>query len=214
MKKTGLIFDIDGTLWDATDVIAVSYTKTAEKAGLHINITGNDLRALFGRQMHEIGEHLFPMLPVKEAHELIDRCTVDENTALREVQPKAYPGVKETLDILSKQYPLYIVSNCAAGYPEAFMAATGTECCFSGHLCPDDTGLGKAENIRLIIQKYKLEKAFYIGDLDLDRQAAEAAGADFIHAAYGFGEVSEAILRIEDIYGLLEVIRKVENGIN
>ena len=114
----------------------------------------------------------------------------------------------------SETYPLYIVSNCAAGYPEAFMEATGTENCFSGHLCPDDTGLGKAENIRLIMQRQNLEKAYYIGDLDLDRQAAEAAGADFIHAAYGFGKAPEASFRIEDMHGLLEVMRKVESGIN
>ena len=205
MKK-GLIFDIDGTLWDATDAIAVSYNKTAERMhGLHTSITGAGLRALFGREMHEIGERIFPMLSVREAHDLIDQCTVDENVMLRELKPEPYPGVRETLRALSEEYPLYIVSNCAAGYPEAFMAVTGTEKYFSGHLCPDDTGCGKADNIRILTERENLDQAVYIGDLDLDMQAAEKAGAGFIHAAYGFGKIHAPVQKIDSITELLEL---------
>lgn len=210
----GLIFDIDGTLWDATDAIAVSYNKTAERvSGLHTSITGEDLRALFGREMHVIGESLFPMLPVKEAHDLIDQCTVDENGMLADVKPEAYPGVKETLKILSSDHSLYIISNCAAGYPEAFMEATGTGQYFSGHLCPDDTGSGKADNIRILMEREGLEKAVYIGDLDLDMQAAEKAGALFIHAAYGFGTVPESVPEIGSIKELPGLIKKMEQAL-
>ena len=209
--KTGLIFDIDGTLWDATDSIAVSYNKTAERVcGLHTEISGADLRALFGREMHEIGEHLFPQLSVQAAHDLIDRCTVDENIFLREIKPEAYPGVCDTLESLSKHFPLYIVSNCAAGYPEAFMASTGSEKYFSGHLCPDDTGCGKAENIRILMEREHLDNAVYIGDLNLDMQAAQKAGADFIHAAYGFGKIEEPVRKIDAISELLFIIKASE----
>ena len=198
--NTGLIFDIDGTLWDATDAIAISYNKTAERMyGLHTSITGADLRALFGREMHEIGERLFTGLSVQDAHDLIDQCTVDENVMLREIKPEPYPGVRETLRVLSEKFPLYIVSNCASGYPESFMEATGTESCFSGHLCPDDTGCGKADNIRLLMEKEKLDNAIYIGDLDLDMLAARKAGAGFIHAAYGFGKIAEPVQKIDSL---------------
>ena len=208
--RTGIIFDIDGTLWDATDVIAKSYEKTAEKAGLHTRITGDMLRALFGRTMHVIGESLFPELPAEERHALIARCVVEENDWLREKRPAGYPHMAEIMEILSESRPLYLVSNCGGGYPEAFMEATGTESFFSGHLCPDDTGHAKADNIRILMEREKLDRAYYVGDLDLDRIAAEEAGALFIHAAYGYGECPEASLRIADIRELPELLTGLE----
>ena len=39
----------------------------------------------------------------------------------------------------------------------------------SGHTCPGDTGLTKGDNIRLILEKYSIDRAFYLGDTTGDQ---------------------------------------------
>ena len=61
MTADGIIFDIDGTLWDSTEVIAARWNQLfageADLCGLRI--TGDDLKKLFGKLLKEIGEILF-----------------------------------------------------------------------------------------------------------------------------------------------------------
>ena len=159
--------------------------------------------------MTTIGENIFYMLSKEESHALLDKCLELQPGVLREFRPKPYPGTEDVIRELAGEYPLYIVSNCQGGYPECFMEITGLEDCFSGHLCPDDTGVGKAENIRILMEREKLDRAVYIGDLLLDRIASEEAGAGFIYAAYGFGDIQDAEYRIETIADLPETVRRM-----
>ena len=49
-----IIFDIDGTLWDSTDVVAESWNEAIwEKAGIKANLDGDKLKKLFGKTMDE-----------------------------------------------------------------------------------------------------------------------------------------------------------------
>lgn len=208
---TGLIFDVDGTLWDPTDSVAVAYNRAIrEESSLSLRVTGDDLRKQFGRPIPEIGENIFYMLPADERRQLLNECLIREPGVLRELRPGPYPGTAGVIRSLSKKYPLYIVSNCQAGYVEDFLEICGLENYFSGHLCPDDTGMEKAGNIRLIMEKKRFDRTFYIGDLPLDRQASEEAGAEFIFAAYGFGEITDAVLRIDAITGLPGLLEKLD----
>ena len=56
---------------------------------------------------------------------------------------------------------------------------------------PGRTGLTKGENIKLIIERNRLNNPVYVGDTEGDLKAARLAGIPFIYASYGFGEVSE-----------------------
>ena len=47
----------------------------------------------------------------------------------------------------------------------------------------------KGENIKNLMERNQIAHGIYIGDTDGDYQASRQAGATFIHAAYGFGEV-------------------------
>lgn len=44
--------------------------------------------------------------------------------------------------------------------------------------------------IRLLMKKHSCKSAVYIGDTDGDCKAARKADIPFVHAAYGFGEIS------------------------
>ena len=51
----GLIFDVDGTLWDSTDLVAKAWNYVLEKeTTLPADITGELLKTLFGKPMDEI----------------------------------------------------------------------------------------------------------------------------------------------------------------
>lgn len=193
MKK-GILFDMDGTLWDSSENVARSWDETVQKeaAGLR-RITTEDIQNVMGRTMKEIAGLLFPMLEEKEADALVDRCGEEENAYLRLHGGILYPGLKETLQVLAAEYPLYIVSNCQKGYIEAFLDYYGLWGFFQDIECFGNNQKGKAENIALVVRRNGLDKAVYIGDIQGDYDASIKAGVKFIHAAYGFGEIAQKV---------------------
>ena len=73
---------------------------------------------------------------------------------------------------------------------------------------PGVTGLPKAGNIRLLMERSGVAEAVMVGDTALDYEAACGANVPFIHAAYGFGQVPEAKWRIGALSELPEVAAK------
>ena len=76
------------------------------------------------------------------------------------------------------------------GYIEAFFEYYSLERYFTDYLCWGDTHKPKSETLKLIMQKNHCTSAVYVGDTQGDFDAASAAGIPFIHAAYGFGELT------------------------
>ena len=112
---------------------------------------------------------------------------------------------EETLKELNKRYPLFVVSNCQAGYIELVFEKTGLGKYFTGHLCPGDSGEAKAANIRSIAKKYQLKAPVYVGDTFGDYQACQEAGVPFVFASYGFGQVDTPDYVIEKPADLLKL---------
>ena len=112
-----IIFDVDGTLWDSTDVVADAWNQIMEKeTDMTPNLTGAVLKGLFGRLLPDIAAVIFHEYPKERQLELIDACCAKEHEALLATPAPVYPGLVDALSILSRHYPLYIVSNCQAGY--------------------------------------------------------------------------------------------------
>ena len=124
-----LIFDIDGTLWDTRSLVAAGYNRQLRQEGLERLCTDEAaLAKLFGKTMSEIADILFGEFPPAERYALMNRCMASEDRLLAEDPCQvAYPGVQETLQALSKQYPLYIVSNSQKGYPELCIQKLGLD---------------------------------------------------------------------------------------
>lgn len=99
--------------------------------------------------------------------------------------------IEETLRELQKKYKLFIVSNCKSGYIEAFLEAHQLSQYFTDFECPGGTGLLKADNIRIVMERNQLTNPIYVGDTSGDGMAAHEAGIPFIYARYGFGEATE-----------------------
>ena len=63
MKLDGLIFDLDGTLWDATDGIVQTWKIVlANHPDVKREVTPADLAANFGKPLTDIADNLFPDL--------------------------------------------------------------------------------------------------------------------------------------------------------
>ncbi len=189
MTVESLIFDIDGTLWDSRALVAEGYNIQLRKEGLdHLCTDAEKLKPLFGMTLDDLAQHLFPSIPFEQRMELIGRCTETEQWYLENNPCQiGYPGIKETLEALSKTHRLFIVSNANQGYPELCMEKLGLSHLFEGHLCFGDTGTVKGETIKTLMKRHNIKSAAYIGDTQSDGEAAALAGIPFIWASYGFG---------------------------
>ena len=205
MQYESLIFDIDGTLWDSRALVAEGYNIQLAAEGLsHLAVSAEGFRSLFGKVMTEIADAIFPSIPAPERYELMQRCMDTENRYLLENECRiGYPGVRETLEPLSKSHRLFIVSNSQNGYPELCIEKLGLESCISGHLCYGDTGTSKGQTIRTLMKQYGIESCAYIGDTQMDYEATLEAGVPFIWAAYGFGTPTGFDRKIDAITDLL-----------
>lgn len=186
-----VIFDVDGTIWDSTALVAVSWTKTCHDAGYDFDfITEERLKQEFGKVLEDIGRSMFKDLPEETAMDLLRKCCDDENEYLRKNGPEVYPGIRPLFQELKKRdIPVVIVSNCQGGYIEAMLDKTGLGPYVRGHLCPGDTGLAKAENIAIATKQFSLPDPAYVGDTLGDYTATKKAGLPFLFASYGFGDV-------------------------
>lgn len=207
MRYESLIFDIDGTLWDSRALVAEGYNLQLRREGLeHLQVDAETLKPLFGRVMTEIADVLFSSIPRERRYDLMARCMDTENRYLRE-NPCAigYPGVRETVAELAKNYRLFIVSNSQCGYPELCIEKLGLTPYIEGHLCFGDTGTGKGKTIQTLMECYQTGTCAYIGDTQGDYEATLEAGIPFLWAAYGFGVpagYSEKIEKFEDLLTL------------
>lgn len=199
-----IIFDVDGTLWDSTEIVSRAWNDAiTQETKLSITFTPDKLKSLFGRTLPDIAEIIFPQYSKKQQLELIELCCEKEHEYIKKYPPTTYPGLEDTLRHLSSAYPLFIVSNCEAGYIEAFLEVTGLSSYFKDHLCPGDTGNAKASNIKEIINRNNLKAPVYVGDTSGDYHATLEAGIPFVFASYGFGEVKEANKTITQLSDLV-----------
>lgn len=208
IETDGIIFDLDGTLWNSTDVIIKAWEKTIDDyKEVREPISKEILQSFMGLQLHEIGEKFLGYLDEKLRMKILRECCVLENEILKVEGGILYKDLESTLEVLSKNLPLFIVSNCQKGYIEVFLEAHKLGRFFKDFECPGNTGLTKAENIKLIIQRNNLKKPIYVGDTQGDCNSAGKAGIPFVYARYGFGNVESyeySIGEVKDIINLLK----------
>jgi len=204
--KTGIIFDMDGTLWDSAKQVADAWsTITIERLGRRV--TQEDMYRTMGMPMDELAEAIFPDHELSELLPIMEESGIVENDYLREHGACIYPDVVPVIKQLSQQYPLYIVSNCQAGYIEAFLEYYDLGAYFKDFTCFGENGKYKGDNIALIIERNSLDRGIYIWDIQADYDAAIAGGAEFIHAAYGFGSVSASVPKLHAFKDLPVVLQ-------
>lgn len=199
-----IIFDLDGTLWDPMEMsVSAWHAALADLSYIKDPISEDDIRGILGMQHNLVGGKLFPYLPKEQQDLVMDRCYEKEVHWIKVFGAALYPNLEDTLKSLYGKYGLYIVSNCQAGYIEAFYEFHGLGHYFRDFECSGNTGKSKAENIAMLIKRNDLGNSIYIGDTMGDYMAAKANGIPFIFADYGFGEVPDAEFTLEKIEDLI-----------
>lgn len=201
----GIIFDVDGTLWDSREVVAKAWNQAIEDTtDLDIRVNAHQLKSLFGKPLDEIMDVLFPMLTANEK-DTLKAALYEYEHALIDKEPCIwYEGMADGIKKLSKQHKLFIVSNCQAGYIEAFLKATNLGEYITDFTCPGETGLLKGDNLKIIMERNNLKSAIYIGDTQGDADACKIAGIPIIYASYGFGIIESPDYVISKFTDLLD----------
>ena len=205
-----LIFDMDGTLWDAVDsYVKIWNTSLAEFGINNRNVTRDELLSLMGSYLDDILATLVPDAAQRPL--LLQRVMDNETSMMPLLGGKLYPAVKKLIPALAAQYKLFMVSNCGATGLENFVDYNGLRPYFTDLLSHGSTGCSKADNIRTLINRYNLERPAYIGDTRSDALSSRDAGVPFIWAKYGFGNVDNPDAVIASFSQLPEVIEPLNN---
>ena len=184
----GLIFDLDGTLWDSTETVARAWNRVLEKLGdQRPHFDGQAVAGIMGKTYAEIHQALFPDLDEAQWERMALACYAEEEALIHREGGRLYPGVEAGLSGLAERFPLFIVSNCQSGYIESFLKWSGLAGLFTDFECHGNTGQSKSSNIQAVMRRNRLKLPVYLGDTQSDRNAASEAGIAFVFAACGFG---------------------------
>lgn len=143
MKFDGIIFDLDGTLWDSCRSVAESWHLTLTwRFGIKEAPSLSEIQSIMGMTASEIARALFTGIGEDPAY-IFEVCGKEECDYLSTHGGIVYPGVEEMLQALSRRHPLFLVSNCQNGYIESFFRFTGFQQYFTDYECE-----GRAKNQR------------------------------------------------------------------
>jgi len=199
MKYDSLILDIDGTIWNTTPIVATAWNDAVDQIDCPAqHVTAEMLTKEFGKPMDVIAMDLWPNLDKETQQKILDICCINEHKAIELNQTDiTYPTVIETVKKLAGKIPVYVVSNCQAGYIQLTLKKTGLTDCVKDFVCFGDNEKSKGENIQLIVERNNLKNPVYVGDTQGDCDSCKMAKVPFVWAKYGFGTADEYVLAVE-----------------
>ena len=149
MKKA-VLFDLDGTLWHTCDVILpvwTIYLKNIKKQ--QTNYTWRN-EQLYGKDGWTDCVNNVAWVSAWKFGRNCKRVLCGTDSVTSQNGGHLYDNLESTLEILSKNYFLGIISNCQCGYIEAFLFAHKLEKYFSDFEMSGRTNLTKGENKSLL----------------------------------------------------------------
>lgn len=205
--KQAVLFDLDGTMWDATSQLVPAWnTVLAHHPETSRRLTLEDVRACMGKTVAQIAQMMLPDVSQEEGEAIVRECCIYELAPLLQFGGTLYPHLEETLMKLHADCFLGIVSNCEDGYVQTFLEHHELDYLFDDFEIAGRTKKSKGENIRLLMERNGIDRAIYVGDTQSDFDAAQLAKIPFVHAAYGFGSIDGAAPAIHDLSELLPLV--------
>ena len=185
-----LIFDMDGTLWDALDTYMRVWKEYLAENALDIALSRSEMKSWMGLEEREFLERILPELSPGERKERYRDVIRLGYEMVPSYGGRIYDGVLEGLRLLSTRYPLFIVSNCPKDLIKHFMQFAQITDLVTDSLAHGENYRPKHENISFLINKHKLKLPVYIGDTQGDAEQSQLAGIPFVFMEYGFGDAS------------------------
>lgn len=187
MKK-GCLFDLDGTLVNSIEDLALSTNDVLEKHHFpthdieaYHQFVGNGVRKLIQRALpHDQQDYLEVCL--SEFQEIYQRRCLEHT--------RPYDGMKELLEDLTKDnIQLAVVTNkphhlavriVEALFPDTFVAIYGQQDLYPVKPAGDSTLMA------LMAMKLRKEECYFIGDSNVDIQTGQNVDMDTIGVCWGF----------------------------
>lgn len=189
MRFDSIIFDLDGTLWNACGSVASGWNIALKELGIDRMVTAAEIAAVCGKPQEECVRVVLPEISPEHFDEAFAILNREEEKSVRANGGELYPGVEEGLTELKKRVPTFIVSNCTDWYLDGFLNHFAFHNTFQDVECHGRTGKSKGENIADLVRRNNLDRPVYVGDTIGDQTAAREAGVEFCFAAYGFGKI-------------------------
>ena len=205
-----VVFDLDGTLFDAEEGIVSSVVKAMKERGLEIP-QGAQLRQVVGPPLR-YSFHDLLNVPSERLDEAADRYAhIFRSEGM--YRYSVYPGIRTMLRVL-KENGIYVAlaSSKPRDLCEHILRHYGLRHFFDRVIGETDNHakLGKPEMIRRALPEHYWRAAM-VGDRLYDMEGAKAAGVDGVGAVYGCGSVEElqnagATLLVSDADELRELL--------
>jgi pyrophosphatase PpaX len=208
-KITTVIWDLDGTILDTTDVIFASY-KYAFKKVLDKEVSDENVLAQFGKTLYDAMGEMCP----ERANELVDAYR-DHNHAHHDEMITPFPGVADALANTHRRgFYQAIATSKTEWLSRHGLKLFDLEKYFNEVVGYESSKKHKPnpEPILTALEKLKAEpnEAIYIGDSVADAECADNAGVHFVAALWGPNpeemKKAKAIAKIKDPRDILHII--------
>ena len=209
--KTGILFDLDGTLLATLEDLHSSTNHVMRQFGYPEHsmdavrrFVGNGARRLFEQAVPEDGDVEAALAAFQIWYP--DHCRI---------RTKPYSGIPEALEILKEKYPLAIVSNkpdtavkvlCADYFPGIYARGESVDC--PRKPAPD--------MVFKAMEAIGVETCIYVGDSEVDVLTAKNAGVPCLSVLWGFRDKAD----MEEVGGNVfcentaDLVKKLEEMIH
>ena len=179
--KTGILFDLDGTLLDTLEDLADSVNHTLAVFGYPLR-TREEVRCFVGNGARRLIEQAVPDgRDAEEALKVFQKYYREHC----QIKTKPYDGILEALEALSRKYAIAIVSNkpdaavktlCARYFPGIYARGESVDC--PRKPAPD--------MVLKAMEFIGVERCIYVGDSEVDVLTAQNAGVPCLSVLWGF----------------------------
>lgn len=137
----GIIFNLDGTLWDGAETAARGWGLALESCGIRdFEIGADDIRSVAGQPFEVCVQTLFPGLPASSSVEFLRALDAGERADFRARGGRIFEGVARGVEMLFRDYKLFLVGNCQDWYLDCFWRQSGLRRFFPGGIATAHRG--------------------------------------------------------------------------
>lgn len=187
--KTGILFDLDGTLLDTLEDLKDSVNYALEQYGCPHRTLG-EIRDFIGNGAKKLIERSLPGTPKDPAVEDVLATYQAYYKTHSKIKTKPYAGIPEALAYLTGKYPVAIVSNkpdaatkllCKEFFGDVYARGESTDC--PRKPAPD--------MLKKAMEAIGVESCIYVGDSEVDVLTAGNLGVKCLSVLWGFRDREE-----------------------
>jgi len=184
--KTGILWDLDGTLLDTIEDLADAVNYALDQFG-YPQRTLEEVRRFVGNGARRLIALAVPEGADTEAVLNTFRAYYDDHC---QIKTKPYDGIPDALAALGEKYPMAVVSNkpdsavkslCAQYFPGLYARGESTDC--PRKPAPD--------MVHRTMEAIGVERCIYVGDSEVDVLTARNAGVTCLSVLWGFRDREE-----------------------